>query len=59
MPLWLGPALEALQPADSFSKFRMGMTALGHGADAPDDAARSASAPAESSPFSLGPFVAA
>ena len=30
MPLWLGPALESLQPADSFSKFRMGMTALGH-----------------------------
>ena len=30
MPFWLGPALESLQPADSFSKFRMGMTALGH-----------------------------
>jgi hypothetical protein len=59
MPLWLGPALEALQPADSFSKFRMGMTALGHGADAHDDAARAASVPAESPPFALGSFVAA
>jgi SPX domain protein involved in polyphosphate accumulation len=33
MPFWLGQALESLQPADSFSKFRMGMTALGHTAD--------------------------
>lgn len=59
MPLWLGPALEALQPADAFSKFRMGMTALGHGADARDGAARAASAPSESPPFALGSFVAA
>jgi VTC domain len=59
MPHWLGPALESLQPADAFSKFRMGMTALGHGADANDDAARAASAPAESPPFALGCFVAA
>ncbi len=59
MPLWLGPALESLQPADSFSKFRMGMTALGHGADAHGDGTRSASAPAETPPFALGSFVAA
>ena len=38
MPFWLGPALESLQPADSFSKFRMGMTALGHAGDAGQEA---------------------
>jgi hypothetical protein len=59
MPLWLGPALEALQPADSFSKFRMGMTAFGHGGEASSDGGRAASAAPESPPFALGSFVAA
>jgi hypothetical protein len=59
MPIWLGPALESLQPADSFSKFRMGMTALGHTVAARDEAAGRAQAASESPLFALGSFVAA
>jgi len=59
MPFWLGPALEALEPADSFSKFRLGMTALGHTADAPQEVNGLAPAAVESPPYALGSFVAA
>jgi hypothetical protein len=72
MPFWLERALESLERADSFSKFRMGMTALGHGAEASDLEAREAEAreaeaseaeareaEAELPPFGLGSFVAA
>jgi hypothetical protein len=59
MPFWLGPALESLQPADSFSKFRMGMTALGH----PDEASQEAEGLAPAAPtspmFAIGSFIAA
>jgi hypothetical protein len=57
MPFWLGPALESLQPAESFSKFRMGMTALAHGGDVePETESR---APAAAASFALGSFIAA
>ena len=64
MPFWLGPALEALQPADSFSKFRMGMTALGHtgqvGQEAVGQAAEGLAPAASTSPmFAVATFVAA
>jgi len=70
MPLWLCAALESLQPARSFSKFQMGMTALGHGdgeaeAEAGGESAESESAQstqsgeAEPPVFALGSFVAA
>ncbi len=63
MPLWLGPALESLQPADSFSKFRMGMTALGHtieeGKETGKEADGLAPATAESPLYALASFVAA
>ena len=59
MPYWLGAALESLQPAESFSKFGMGMTALGHGGVAEQAAeGRAPSAPA-SPQFALGSFIAA
>jgi len=58
MPLWLGQALESLQPADSFSKFRMGMTALGHAGGADREAEGRAPA-ATASSFALGSFIAA
>jgi VTC domain len=57
MPIWLQPALEPLEPADGFSKFQMGMTALGHEADG--HGARAGAAASETRPFSLGSFVAA
>jgi hypothetical protein len=57
MPVWLGPALEALQPADGFSKFQMGMTALGHTTDG--RGAHTGSSATETIPFALGSFVAA
>ena len=57
MPVWLQPALEPLEPADGFSKFQMGMTALGHGADG--RAARAGANAAETLPFALASFVAA
>jgi predicted nucleic acid-binding protein len=57
MPIWLGPALEALQPADGFSKFQMGMTALGHTSDG--RGTRTGSSATETIPFALGSFVAA
>jgi len=59
MPFWLGPALEALQPAESFSKFRMGMTALGHGTEARQEAEGLAPAITESPLFAVASFVAA
>jgi VTC domain len=59
MPFWLGPALESLQPADSFSKFRMGMTALGHAGDGGQEAEGLAAPAAESPVYALGSFVAA
>ena len=59
MPFWLGPALESLQPAASFSKFRMGMTALGHGTEARKEPDGLAPAIAESPLFALASFVAA
>jgi hypothetical protein len=59
MPFWLGPALESLQPAESFSKFRMGMTALGHGTEARKEADGLAPAATESPLFALASFVAA
>jgi hypothetical protein len=71
MPFWLGPALESLQPAESFSKFRMGMTALGQSRteegqaeeEAEEEAqeqaeGRSPTAPAPPA-FALGSFIAA
>jgi hypothetical protein len=59
MPFWLGPALESLQPADSFSKFRMGMTALGHTGEVSREADGVAPAAATSPLFAIGSFVAA
>jgi hypothetical protein len=59
MPFWLGPALESLQPADGFSKFRMGMTALEHAADTTEEADGLAPAAAGSPLFAVGSFVAA
>jgi hypothetical protein len=62
MPPWLGPALEALQPADSFSKFHMGMTALGHARDAGqqhEEAEGLDRAAPEAPLYALGSFVAA
>ena len=59
MPFWLGPALESLQPADSFSKFRMGMTALGHPAEVGHEADGLAPAAPTSPLFAIGSFVAA
>jgi VTC domain len=56
MPPWLPPALEALEPADGFSKFQMGMTAMGHGVEAGGRTTANAS---EILPFALGSFVAA
>jgi len=58
MPCWLGPALESLQPAVTFSKFRVGMTALGH-AEPNEEAEGFAPATAGSPLFALGSFVAA
>ena len=57
MPVWLQPALQALQPADGFSKFQMGMTALGHTVE--ERSARGGAAANESLPFALASFVAA
>ena len=57
MPVWLQPALEALQLAQGFSKFQMGMIALGHGTDG--RGARPEAAAAEVVPLALGSFVAA
>ncbi|HTB59303.1 MAG TPA: VTC domain-containing protein [Polyangia bacterium] len=59
MPFWLGPALESLEPAESFSKFRMGMTALGHSTEARKEPDGLAPAIAESPLFALASFVAA
>ncbi len=59
MPFWLGPALESLQPAESFSKFRMGMTALGHGGQAEQESGGRAPAAPAALPFALGSFIAA
>lgn len=59
MPFWLGPALESLQPADSFSKFRMGMTALGHPTEVGHEAEGLAPAAPTSPMFAIGSFVAA
>ena len=59
MPFWLASALESLQPADSFSKFRMGMTALGH-TGAAGQKAEGLAPPAAASPtLALGSFIAA
>ena len=58
MPLWLGPALESLQAAHCFSKFQMGMTALGHTVDA-RETDRSAPAAPDWPGFALGSFIAA
>ena len=58
MPLWLGPALESLQAAHCFSKFQMGMTALGHTPDAPETEAPPADA-SDPPGFALTSFVAA
>lgn len=63
MPFWLGPALESLQPAESFSKFRMGMTALAHAGEGeletePETESRASAAPA-SPQFAIGSFIAA
>jgi hypothetical protein len=57
MPVWLQPALEPLETADAFSKFQMGMTALGHGTDG--RGARASTAAAEPLPFAFASFVAA
>lgn len=57
MPVWLQPALEPLETAEAFSKFQMGMTALGHGADG--RGARASTAAADPVPFGLASFVAA
>jgi hypothetical protein len=57
MPVWLQPALEPLQPADGFSKFQMGMTALGHSAEG--RGGRAGAAAADAGPFALASFVAA
>jgi hypothetical protein len=57
MPVWLQPALEPLETADAFSKFQMGMTALGHGADG--RGARESTAAADPLPFAVPSFVAA
>jgi hypothetical protein len=57
MPVWLQPALEPLEPADGFSKFQMGMTALGYSADG--RGARAGAAAADGVPFALASFVAA
>jgi VTC domain len=57
MPIWLQLALQALEPADGFSKFQMGMTALGHGGDRRGALAEGAAT--EIVPFALGTFVAA
>ncbi len=59
MPFWLGPALESLQPADSFSKFRMGMTALGHTGEVSQESDGLAPAAPASPLFAVGSFVAA
>ena len=59
MPFWLGPALECLQPADSFSKFRMGMTALGHTGEVSREADGLAPATSTSPMFAIASFVAA
>jgi hypothetical protein len=60
MPYWLGSALESLQPAESFSKFGMGMTALGHAATAEQATEGRTAAAAPASPqFALGSFIAA
>jgi hypothetical protein len=63
MPFWLGPALESLQPAACFSKFRMGMTALAEAGDREGDGeqeteGRATAAPA-SAQFAVGSFIAA
>jgi hypothetical protein len=58
MPVWLIPALESLQPARSFSKFQMGMTALGND-PGPREPALSPTDDSEPSVFALGSFVAA
>ena len=59
MPFWLGPALETLQPAASFSKFRMGMTALGHTGEVGQVADGPAPADSTSPMFAVASFVAA
>ena len=60
MPFWLGPALASLEPADSFSKFRMGMTALGHPRDAGQETeGLAAPEPAAAPLFAVGSFIAA
>jgi hypothetical protein len=63
MPFWLGTALEALQPSESFSKFQMGMTALAQSYDGEGGGEREAEgrAPATltSPTFALGSFIAA
>ena len=53
-----GTGAEALQPADGFSKFQMGMTALGHTSATGGERAEG-SAATETVPFALGSFVAA
>jgi hypothetical protein len=58
MPLWLGPALESLQAAHCFSKFQMGMTALGHTSD-PREMEESAADDSDPPGFALGSFIAA
>jgi hypothetical protein len=59
MPFWLAPALESLQPAESFSKFRMGMTALGHSDAGAEEADGRAPAAPASPALALGSFIAA
>jgi hypothetical protein len=59
MPFWLGPALESLQPAACFSKFRMGMTALGHSDAGAEEADGRAPAAPASPALALGSFIAA
>ena len=58
MPTWLCTALASLQPARSFSKFQMGMTALGHAA-ASETAAQESEAEASETEASEseGPLV--
>ena len=58
MPRWLGPAFESLEPARSFSKFQLGMTALGHTPDAPETEASPVDA-SDPPGFALTSFVAA
>ncbi|HLK92342.1 MAG TPA: VTC domain-containing protein [Polyangia bacterium] len=59
MPVWLVPALESLQPARAFSKFQMGMTALGND-PLPHEPAPSPTDEEPPSPvFALRSFVAA